>query len=92
MLVRSLASPRGLRIRHCRKLWCTDVAKIPHCCGYSCGVGQQLGPLAWESPYAMGEALKKAKKKKELRLECDSDGVQIIGLIPVWLHTVDSTG
>ena len=37
-----LASPSGLRIRHCRKLWCkvTDEAQIRRCCG--CGVGCPL--------------------------------------------------
>ena len=37
-----------------------DVAQIQRCCG--CGVGWQLlaliRPLAWELPYATGEALK----------------------------------
>ena len=37
----------------------------------SCGVGLAaivpIGPLAWESPYAKGVALKKKKKKKQTR-------------------------
>ena len=41
--------------------------RIWHCSG--CGTGQQLQlqfrPLAWELPYAVGVALKKAKKKKK---------------------------
>ena len=34
-------------------LWCRLAARAP------------IGPLAWESPYAMGMALEKAKKKKK---------------------------
>ena len=52
MWVRSLASLRGLRIRHCCELWCRPaaVALIP--------------PLAWEPPYVTGVSLKRPKKKK----------------------------
>ena len=41
-----------------------DTAQILCCC--SSGIGQQLqliGPLAWETPYAVGMALIKTKKK-----------------------------
>ena len=34
-------------------LWCRQVARAP------------IRPLAWEPPYAMGEALKKSKKTKQ---------------------------
>ena len=34
-------------------LWCRSVATV------------LIGPLAWEHPYAVGEALKRQKKKKE---------------------------
>ena len=34
-------------------LWCRPVATAP------------IGPLAWEPPYAEGEALEKTKKKKK---------------------------
>ena len=52
---RSLASISRLRIQHCRELWCRPAAVAP------------IRPLAWEFPYATGEALKtqKTKKKKE---------------------------
>ena len=41
MQVRSLALLSGLRIRHCRELWCKlDTARIPNCCGFR--VGWQL--------------------------------------------------
>ena len=64
----SLASLSGLRIWRCcgcsvsRRgsldlallwLWCMPAAVAP------------IGSLAWEPPYALGEALKKAKKKKK---------------------------
>ena len=42
-----------------------DTAQILCCC--SSGIGQQLqliGPLAWETPYAVGMALIKTKKKR----------------------------
>ena len=43
-------------------VYVADMAQILYCCG--CGVGQWLyialiQPLAWEPPYAAGEALKK---------------------------------
>ena len=51
--VRSLASLSGLRIWHCRELWCrlTAVALIQ--------------PLAWEPPYAAGVALKRPRKEQK---------------------------
>ena len=51
--VRSLASLSGLRIWHCRELWCRPAAVAP------------TGPLAWETPCAMDAALKKKKKKRQ---------------------------
>ena len=55
--VQSLASLSGLRI------W--------YCCG--CGVGQKLqllfNPLAWETPYATGTALKSNKTNKKRNWE-----------------------
>ena len=44
--VRSLASLSGLRIWHCRELWCRPAATA------------LMQPLAWEPPYAVGVALK----------------------------------
>ena len=40
-------------------LWCRSAAVAP------------IGPLAWEPPYAAGEALKKGRKKK--RMYCHID-------------------
>ena len=43
----------GLRIQHCQELWCRLAAVA------------LIRPLAWELPYAISIALKKAKKKKK---------------------------
>ena len=53
LLVQSLALLSGLRIRHCRELWCRLAATAP------------IRPLAWEPPYAKGAALEKTKRPKK---------------------------
>ena len=53
MWVRSLAWLSGLRIQRLLWLWCRQVALAP------------VQPLAWEPPYAVGEALKSKKNKKQ---------------------------
>ena len=53
MQVQSLATLSGLRILHCRELWCRAEAVA------------LIQPLAWEPPYAMCVALKSKRKKKE---------------------------
>ena len=50
--VRSLALLSGLRMQHCRELWCRLVGTA------------LIGPLAWESPYAAGVALKRKENKE----------------------------
>jgi len=50
--VRFLASLSGLKIWHCRELWCRPAAVAP------------IGPLAWEPPHATGGALKSKKENK----------------------------
>ena len=56
-MVGSLALLSGLRIWHCRELWCrpADVALIQ--------------PLAWEPPHATVAALKRPKKKSCLFID-----------------------
>ena len=49
--VRSLASIGGWRISCCYELWCRPLATAP------------IQPLAWESPYTAGAALKSKKKE-----------------------------
>ena len=69
-MVRSLASLSGLKIWHCRELWCmyvADVARIPRGCG--CGV-------AWEPPCAKSAALIKDKKRKEIMLTSQKEKLQ----------------
>ena len=51
--VQSLALLSGLTIRRCRELWCRPVATA------------QIGPLAWEPPYAAGTAQEIAKKRQK---------------------------
>ena len=60
----------GLRIGHCRELWCRsqmqDAAWILRCCGS--GVRSPVAtapirPLAWEPPYAAGAAQEIAKRQ-----------------------------
>ena len=53
--VQSLAFAQGLRIQHCRELWCRPTAVAP------------IRPLAWEPPYAAGAALKGQKTKTKTK-------------------------
>ena len=66
MHVRSLALLSGLRIPHCRKLWCRlqmllGLALLWLWCRLAATV--PMWPLAWEPPYATGASLKRQKKK-----------------------------
>ena len=60
--VQSLASLSGLRIRHCRELWCrSQMSSDPMLLWLWCrpAATAPIRPLAWEPPYAMGTALKR---------------------------------
>ena len=66
--VRSLASASGLRIQHCRELWCRlqlqkrlDPPLLWLWLWLWLAAIALVGPLAWEPPYA-GAALKSKKK------------------------------
>ena len=67
--VRSLALLRGSRIQRCRELWCRLQMQLRSRVAVALGVGQwlwlRLDPLDWESPYAVGAALGKAKRLKK---------------------------
>ena len=57
----------GLRIQCCCELWChgLDLALLwpwPRLVATA-----PIGPLAWEPPYALGEALKKTERPKKER-------------------------
>ena len=69
--VPSLTLLSGLSILCCHELWCRSQMQLGSCVAVSCGVGGQvqlrLRPLAWESPYALGAALKKKKKRRRRR-------------------------
>ena len=60
-------------------------SRIPHCCG--CGVGRQLRapirPLAWETPYAAGAALKRQKGAKKKLVKKDDNDYELISLTQV---------
>ena len=65
--VQSLALLSDLRIRHYCELWCRLQTRL----GSQVAVALAKAPatalmrlLAWESPYATGAALKKAKRQK----------------------------
>ena len=69
MQVRTLASLSGLRIRHCREVWCRSQMQpgffiaeaLEEASSWS-----SIGPLAWEPPYASECSPKKLKKKVKL--------------------------
>ena len=64
--VRTLASLSGLRIQGCCGVGCrhgSDPALL--WLRYRLAAVAAIGPLAWESPYAMGVALKSKTKNKQ---------------------------
>ena len=71
--VQSLAPLNGLRIWHCRELWCRSQRQLES--GIAVAVARPVAtapiqPLAWEFPNATGAAQKKTKKKKKKNLQC----------------------
>ena len=62
MWVQFLALLSGLEISHCCELWCRLAAVAP------------IRLLAWEILYAAGEALKRQRKKKEVRRKKGKEG------------------
>ena len=65
MQVQSLVLLSGLKIWHCHELWCRLAAVA------------LIGPLAWESPYAIGAALKKQNNNNNKNLENAFDMVDV---------------
>ena len=64
--VQPLAWLSGLRIQHCRELWCrlqTRLGSVLLWLWCSPAATALIQPLAWESPHAAVVALKKKKKK-----------------------------
>ena len=67
MQAQSLALLSGLRNRYCCELWCRSKTQLRS--HVAVAVAQissysSIQPLAWESPYAVGAALKNYKKKE----------------------------
>ena len=68
MQIQYLALLSGLRIWHCRELWCSSQTQLWS--GVNVTVRRlaatpPIWPLAWEPPYAMGVAFKKTKDKRQ---------------------------
>ena len=71
--VRSLALLSGLRIRRCQELFLWAVVKVAECSSDPAllwpwrrpAAQLWLDPLAWDHPYAAGEALEKTKDQKK---------------------------
>ena len=66
--VRSLALLIGLKIRRCRELWCrlqTQLRSALLWLWRRSVATALIRPLGWEPPYAVGAALKKAKRQKQ---------------------------
>ena len=78
--VQYLALLSGLRIWHCRDLWCRSQIRLGSRVAEAVASGTALiGPLDWELPYAMGTAPKRKKKKQSCTLNCRFDkALQVI--------------
>ena len=71
MQVRSLALLRGLRIQCCNELWCRSQTWLGSCLLWlwrRLAATALIQHLAWELPYAMGVALKKAYTQRRTQL------------------------
>ena len=69
MWVQSLASLSGLRIWRWGELWCRSQMQLGSDVAVTVGSLADVAPirpLAWETPCAMGAALKKQKKKPQV--------------------------
>ena len=64
-----------------------DEAGIPCCCGSGVGLAATapIRPLAWEPPYAMGAALKKAKRQKKKKKEERGTVLSILEIHQNWI-------
>ena len=70
--VRSLALLSGLRIWHCRELWCRLQTRLGSGVAVAwCRLAAvaPIRPLGWEPPYAMGVALKRQKDKQTKKVQ-----------------------
>ena len=91
MQVRSLASLRGLRIWHCRELWCSgrcssDLAFLWLWCRPV--TAAPIQPLAWEPPYATGAALKRLNKSTNQTLGVEFGRLTESMRLPCRAHTL----
>ena len=85
--VQSLASHSGLRIQHCRELWYIghrhglDLALLWLWCRLVATA--QIQPLAWETPYAMGAALKRQNKISIVKMTILHKAIYRFNVIPI---------
>ena len=98
--VQSLASLSGLRIRHCRELWCRSQMWLdPKLLWLWCrpAATALIQPLAWEPPYAVGVALKrqkqtnKQKTKTKQRMGVETEKSSSFCLGHLHSHSMDWT-
>ena len=69
--VRSLALLSGLRMQHCRELWCRSQMQLGCCVAVALAQAGSYSSdltLAWEPPHAVGVVLKKHKDRKNHHL------------------------
>ena len=67
--VRSLASLCGLRIKHCRELWCRLQTRLGSGVAVAlakAGATILIRPQAWEPPYALGAVLKRQQQQPKV--------------------------
>ena len=73
--ISSLASLNGLKIWCCHELWCRSKTWLGFCVAtwLWCRLAATalIGPLAWELPYAAGEAQERKKQKKTPKLDLE---------------------
>ena len=75
MQVGSLGLLSGLRIRHCRELWCRLQTQLRSDVSVTVMLRKPVaaapvGPLVWEPPYATGAARRKEGRKEGRKEEC----------------------
>ena len=88
----SLASLSELRIWCCRELWCRSQRQSDLALLWLWYIGRQLATapiwlLAWKLPYAVGEALKRQKKRERIRNQEAELLFEItIAIMMLWNH------
>jgi len=77
--VQSLTLLSGLSIQHCHELWCKSQTWLRSRVALALAWARataRIRPLAWEPPYAVGEALEKAKRPKSQKKKKNTELIQ----------------